>query len=190
MMPLIQTYTGRYINFKTLAYNDYAIEDIAHSLSNMCRFTGHCKEFYSVAQHCVIASNNVADEYKLEALMHDAVEAYLGDVSSPLKELLPEYKQLEKNLYADIANYFGYPEKTSQTVKNIDLVMLATEKRDLMTDTPVKWGILDGIVPLQEKIVPWCPNQAKSTFLETFRRHNAQKPNQNKTDLYRSSCYR
>lgn len=168
MLPIIQTYSGSYINFLDFTENVYKIDDIAHALSNICRFTGHCKEFYSVAQHCVIASHNVPKEYALDALMHDAVEAYLGDVSSPLKQFLPEYKRIEKELYADIAASFGFNERTPDVVKHIDLVMLATEKRDLMIEADLIWGFLENIEPLPEEIQTWAPTLACRRFLSRY----------------------
>lgn len=168
MAPIVQTCSGSYINFLDFSENVYEIHDIAYALSNICRFTGHCKKFYSVAQHCVIASYNVPLEYALDALMHDAVEAYLGDVSSPLKQLLPEYKRIEKALYADIAASFGFNERTPDVVKHIDLVMLATEKRDLMSKPNTVWGILENIEPLTENIEPLTPTFAYMSFMTRY----------------------
>lgn len=170
MNPSIKTRSGVYIDFLDTSKNEYLIEDISESLSNLCRFNGHTNGFYSVAQHCYICSLNVPEEYQLEALLHDATEAYLGDVSSPLKKLLPEYKKIEKKHYKAIANVFGIPEETSDVVHHIDLVLLATEKRDLMNTgkDDVIWSVLEGIEPLKTKINPLPPERASWLFYKRF----------------------
>ena len=81
----IQTYNGKLFSLIDPQPEDVHIADIIESLSKQCRFVGHCKYFYSVAQHSVIVSNIVNEEERLAALMHDAVEAYIGDISKPLK---------------------------------------------------------------------------------------------------------
>lgn len=107
MKPWIQTATERVFNFLQPDVNDISIRDIAHALSNICRFTGHVGEFYSVAQHSVLVSYLVNPVYAREALMHDASEAYLGDVHSPLKRELPEYQKIEAECMRAIEKKFG-----------------------------------------------------------------------------------
>lgn len=169
MPPTIQTLSGKYINFVDTTHNEYDINDIAHALSNLCRFTGHCKCFYSVAQHSVHASYLVAPKFAFEALMHDRIEAYMGDMSSPLKHLMPDFKIIEKRLEHDSAPWFYLPSSMSAEVKMADLIMLATEKRDIMKEAPdVVWGILKCIEPAPEIIEPWSPDIAEEKFLHRF----------------------
>lgn len=104
--PWIQTATERVFNFLQPDVNDVCIRDIAHALSNICRFTGHVGEFYSVAQHSVLVSYLVNPIYAREALMHDASEAYLGDVNSPLKHQLPEYQKIEAEVMRAVEKKF------------------------------------------------------------------------------------
>lgn len=169
MLPSIQTRSGKYINFVDYTSNIYDIQDIAHALSNLCRFTGHCSSFYSVAQHCVHASYCVDPEFAYEALMHDRIEAYLGDIASPLKQLLPDYKKLEKGLEEDSAWAFMLPLKMSPEVREADIKMLATEKRDLMVETPdIIWGIIQGVEPCLDIIEPWSPEYSYIMFMKRY----------------------
>jgi hypothetical protein len=171
LLPTIQTFSGRYISFVDFSQNEYDVVDIAHSLSNLCRFNGHCTQFYSVAQHCVLASYVVPEEYAFEALMHDRTEAYLGDMASPLKNLMPEFKALERSMEADSAKFFNLPYDISPIVKDADYRMLITEKRDIMVDTPgrVEWDGFSNYPPLEETITPWTPHSSKNMFLARFR---------------------
>lgn len=170
MHPSILTFSGKYINFLDPSVNDYDIVDIAEGLGKICRFTGHSRVFYSVAQHSVLCSYNVPKEYALEALLHDATEAYLGDVSSPLKSILPDYVRLEEMHYAAISKKFGIPEQVSDVVKYVDLVLLKTEKRDLMLrgDNSPFWAFLEVVDVLKAKIYPVSPEESTHLFLKRF----------------------
>ena len=115
--------------------------------------------------------------------MHDASEAYLGDVSSPLKCLLPEYKIIESRLELAIRRKFLLPEEQSECVIKADLIMLATEKQYLMPVSDVKWEVLEGVEPLTDFIeATWNPISAKTYFLDRFfelvnnELHNTIKP--------------
>ena len=90
----IRTFTGKVFDLKILDPESICIEDIAHALAKTTRFGGHLKEFYSVAQHSVLMAQLVPSELKVEALLHDASEAYLGDMPSPFKKMMPEYKKI------------------------------------------------------------------------------------------------
>lgn len=169
MDPTILTQSGCYINFVDLESNEYRIDDIAHALSNIGRFNGHTKKFYSVAQHCVLASRYAEIGFELEALMHDSTEAYIGDITSPLKKILPEYQSIEHLMYKDLSKYFGFPSVITKEVKEIDIRMLATEKRDLMPKEKTEWPFLNGFEPYEDKIRPWSPRKAKKEFLKRYK---------------------
>lgn len=172
MNPTILTHQGSEINFEDSFNNVYNIEDIAHALSNLCRFTGHTREFYSVAEHSYYVSTIVPPQHALAGLLHDAAEAYLGDVSSPLKALLPDYKTLERQIEMQIFQTFDLPASLPAEVKHADLVMVATEKRDLMPVTANQWPGLAarGIHPRADLVIrPWPPGQAKAFFLARFK---------------------
>jgi 5'-deoxynucleotidase YfbR-like HD superfamily hydrolase len=166
--PHILTASGIYFSLDRPDPATIYIADIAHALSQLCRFTGHCRELYSVAQHSYVVSQLVPPEERLAGLLHDAAEAYLGDVSSPLKQLLPQYQALEGLVHQAICVRFGISPKQSDDIKRADLIMLATEKRDLMGNRGGIWPILDGIEPMPRRITPWPAFVAKKAFLDRF----------------------
>ena len=145
-----------------------AIEDIAHGLAYQCRFNGQTKTFYSIAQHSLIVASLVPPPLRLAALLHDAAEAYLGDMVKPLKVLLPEFAALEDKVTAIIAATYGIDFSDYAPIKRADLVALATEKRDLMPHSAERWAYLDGIAPLPGIIVAMDPGEAKLCFLQRF----------------------
>lgn len=169
-MNRILTYSGRSLDFRNPDPAGIAIGDIAMALSRACRFSGQCRLFYSVAQHSVLASLIVPAEHAQEALLHDATEAWLGDVSTPLKALLPEYVRIEKGLDRVVRKKFGLPEEMSGPVHRADRVLLATEKRDLMAEDPEEWPVLAGVDALPDPIVPWREAEAREIFLERWAR--------------------
>ena len=166
--PWIETYSGLKFDFLNPDVNSIRIKDIAHALSNICRYTGHTKEFYSVAQHSVYVADCVLKEDALAGLLHDATEAYLTDISKPLKVLLPRYCELEDFIWTKIAERFGLPEKLPISVKDADWRLLATEKRDLLSCSGPAWNTVIGIECLPEKIVPWEPKFAEEMFLNRY----------------------
>ncbi|RYM48030.1 HD family hydrolase [Serratia proteamaculans] len=175
-MSWILTFTGKRFDYAAPSVDDICIEDIAQALSHECRFNGHIPEFYSVAQHCVIASQIVPPEYALEALLHDAHEAYCKDIPSPLKHLIPDYRGIENNIDFVIRYKFNLPAKNSPAVKHADLVMLATERRDLDIDDGTPWPMLEGITPSEDFLVsPVNPVQARTMFLQRFHQLTAER---------------
>ena len=164
----ILTNSRRHLDLSTPDPEAIEIGDIALGLSRECRFSGQTRWFYSVAQHSVLASRIVPEKFALEALLHDATEAYLRDLPYPLKRLVPEYARIEKVFDRVLRKCFGLPEEMSPTVHRADRILLATEKRDLMPDDGTPWPILEGIEPLPERIVPWTPERSMGLFLRRF----------------------
>ena len=164
----IQTYSGMQINPLYPSASDICFSDIAHALSNICRFTGHCSEFYSVAQHSVHAAELVSKENSLWALLHDASEAYLCDIARPVKysKELIGYIGFEKNLQTEINLKFGLTGDCPEEVKKIDNVLLVTEARDFGLLTP-EWDDYK-TKPLGIKINAWSPRLAKERFHEKY----------------------
>lgn len=149
---------------------DVCIEDIAHALANVCRFAGHCSVFYSVAQHSIHVSHLVPAEDALAGLLHDATEAYIGDMCRPLKALMPEYQEAEQRLWNVIADRFGLNRVMPLMVKAADDIALATERRDLVVKPfNHEWSFIPkGIAPDDVRIVPIQPGLAREAFLARF----------------------
>jgi 5'-deoxynucleotidase YfbR-like HD superfamily hydrolase len=171
-MSWIVTNTGKRVDLNNVQLNQICIEDIAVSLSKQCRFNGHCNGFYSVAQHSVLVSEIVSTEFKFEALMHDATEAYIGDMVSPLKGLIPDFQRYEDYLWQVIATKFGLNPRLSADTKQADMIMLATEKRDLMPHHPDPWPALEGITPINHCITAWGSKISYDRFMEAFNQLN------------------
>lgn len=141
------------------------IEEIAHALGNICRFTGHTSEFYSVAQHSVLVARILPPGLQLWGLLHDAAEAYLCDLASPVKSQCPGYKAAEERLEQRIANEFGLPWPMPPEVKIADEILFETERRDLM---PYFVERSFDVKPLTTRIIPWVPAHARRVFLSAF----------------------
>lgn len=168
MHKTIQTASGIVISLEDPSANIYSIHDIGYALSQLCRFNGHCTPFYSVAQHCVSVSNIVSPEHALEALLHDAAEAYIGDVTSPLKAMLKDFKEIERKVERSIRISFGLPVELHSEVKAADLRLLATEQRDLMPKLKEPWGITAGVPTLAYHIEPLNSGAAYHLFMDRY----------------------
>ena len=139
-----QTFTGRAVYPLDMRPEDVCLVDIAHALAMQCRFAGHCREFYSVAQHSLLVCDEVialgGDEDEARwGLLHDASEAYLVDLPAPVKRSVSGYTDLEARAQAAIALHFGLVWPFPAVVNMADLVLLATEARDLMAPPPQAW---------------------------------------------------
>lgn len=167
-----RTYHGNCVHPLSPKPGEIDIEDIARSLSQQCRFLGHTEAIYSVAQHSVLVSEIVPCEDALWGLLHDASEAYLGDLPSPIKRE-PEmsfYRVVEGRLMLAVCHKFGLPAEMPQSVMAADKIILATEFRDVTTVDDLDWIIREcGHAPLDRRITPWPPVVAEDRFLARFR---------------------
>jgi len=136
----MQTFTGRQFWPLDPRPEEICIEDIAHSLSMYCRFGGHCKEFYPVGEHSLFVMRLVPEKDKLQALLHDAPEAYLGDVINPLKRMLPEYQRAEHAVWLAVCERFDISPCLSEAVRYADRIAVMTERRDICSPPPASWG--------------------------------------------------
>lgn len=162
----MQTATGRQFWPLDPDPDDICIEDIAHALSNMCRYGGHTLSFYSVAQHSVIVSRHCPQSLRLTGLLHDASEAYIADIIRPVKPFLQNYKSIEIDVERAIAKRFSLPYPWPEEVKKVDNRILFDERDQLMADPPRPWNLHGG--PLGVRIDPWQPERAKSEFLGVY----------------------
>lgn len=170
------TNSGKAVYPLHLTADDICIEDIAHALSNICRYNGHTKRFYSVAEHSCLVARLCPPELFLCGLMHDAPEAYIGDHIRPIKALMPDIKKLDDDIWAVIAEKFNLPAVIPDEVHHADMVALAIERRDVIAHPDeYEWGelpeipdghTLNGVE--HEMFINWHPSFWKFSFLEDF----------------------
>lgn len=170
----IGTYTGKAFSVMhpEMSKADINIYDIAHALALACRWTGHVRRHYSVAQHSVLVAkwleeNGYDRTTQKLGLFHDASEAYISDISRPVKEELSNYKQIEERLMAVILEKYNLPALWS-AIKIADDALLVTEWRDLMRAGPRKWDYQPKAGAQKKTIRPWWPTRAEFQFLWTY----------------------
>lgn len=176
--PYIETSAGR--KFFALAESPgFVITEIAHALSNICRYGGHCSNFYSVAEHAVLVSE-IMEKWKLgdpyEGLHHDDTEAYLVDIPGPWKCRLPDYIAMEEQLDSKLRRDYGLPPKKTAECKRADWIALMVEGRSLLVSrgqTMIDGGIPSEYGELADKWIAengksiWCltPAGARTSYL-------------------------
>jgi hypothetical protein len=171
--PWINTVSGRRFHPLDPRPDEIDAEDIGWSLSMVCRFNGGLRQFFSVAQHCVMVANHVPPEHAFAGLLHDASEAYLGDVVTPLKAILDgRYKSLENSVGKAIFERFGLSWPMCPEIKVADQRAVATEIRDL-TPASVYWK--PGTEPYPGKIRAWSQEEAFLTWMNWFKYHQVAK---------------
>lgn len=160
-MAAVQTYSGRFYDLVSPTPDQFALVDIAHHLSQLCRFGGATLQPYSVAQHSLVVSYLVPPEHALEALLHDAPEAYLSDLPAPLKWVLGDgrhrYEDLTRRAEILIAYCLGVPESTyrgDEAVKYADVLALRHESTVWLAGGPGLYRSLD--LEDDEELEPWC----------------------------------
>ena len=169
LAPWILTVSGRRFDLLAPTVDSIDAGDIAHALSQVNRFGGHTRVPYSVAEHSLLVSRIVPVGFALAGLLHDAAEAYVGDVVGPLACRLPAFLEIEARILDAVAIRFSVPRSLfhSPEVRRADRVALLTERRDLLPPSPEPWAedIL-GIEPDAHRIRPVQPQIARDMFLE------------------------
>lgn len=169
----IQTFTGGIFYPLDPRVEEINLQDVAHGLSHKARFTGHTRCFYSTAEHAVRVSKcvemlggSLMQQYV--GLHHDDSDAYIPDVPTPLK-VLPEFqffREVEKKIEHACYQKFGCIVDDYSVVKKADIVLLLTEKRDLMPKINQNWGKFEfEPIPAPYRIRPWSPTKAKEKYL-------------------------
>lgn len=177
MRPVVKIPSGRYFNLVDFSKNIVTIDDVAFSLANINRFTGH-RGTYSVAQHSVLVSYAVPEQYALDGLLHELEEFVLNDISSPVKSLLPDYRALSNRIGEYLAGVFGTAWPHPPEIKIADNCVLAAEVRDLGRpgmlgneehDRDDTWDMIRGLRPYPEyRIRPWAPILAYENFVDRY----------------------
>ena len=162
-MTWITTGSGGRFDYEAPDLAEIHISDIAHALAQICRFTGHTRRFYSVAQHSVLVSQLVPPEHALAGLL------FVGDMATPLKDLVPDYRAIEDRAWSAVATRFGLDTALPPCVKRADIIALATERRDLLPRDGSVWRVLENVVPCFERVEPLDPEAAEALFLSRYR---------------------
>lgn len=167
MAATILLASGHHFDLSAPEDSSFTVGDIAHGLSLICRFGGQCSRPYSVAQHSVFVSRIVPEQHAYEALMHDAAEAFIGDIAKPIKNICPEFQALERRVEAAIFPRLGVPLLMSPEVKRADMIALATEQHQLMPD---RFGrsFAGGHSPLDIKLPAMTWEEARAAFLYRY----------------------
>lgn len=141
--------------------------DIAHSLSMQCRYGGHTKRFYSVAEHCVLMSYAVPAQDAAWALLHDATEAYVSDVISPIKRELPQFREIEEQVMECIVDKYKLGTYAMPaSVVAADLRILLDERAELLPPSRMRWrDEIENLTPLGVPIEGWSPELAEDRYL-------------------------
>lgn len=166
--PYVQHQSGNKLWLNDLDSNKYVISDVAHSLSNQCRYAGHSDIFYSVAQHSVLASQMVTSDVALETLMHDCGESVMPDIPRPVKHFVKGVREFDDMVSASMFKFFNLTWPLDKKVVEADNRMLATEARQFMKNSNIdEWDIGD-IEPYNFIITSWRPEFAKQMFLDRY----------------------
>lgn len=167
----IETRSGKRVSVENPLPNQFDIKDIAYALSNTCRFNGHCSGFYSVAEHSVAVALRLPPDMRLAGLLHDATEAYLGDVPSPIKQFLPDYKAIEQRFEEALATAFMV-DLWQDDVKAADIDALFTEAHFLIPSQGKDWTFFQGPKKFEvnRRLAPVClpPQGAYQLFMGMY----------------------
>jgi len=157
--PFIVTHTGKLFSYRDFTEKDIDIRDIAHALCNLCRYTGHTSQFYSVAQHSMLVADKMPGtrNEKLAALLHDAAEAYTNDLAYLEHNGDKTYLQLQHRITAAIYRKFGI-ESVPESLRSYDLAACVFEAEGLLHLTADQLKEYRFPVHLRNLWTPWEPD--------------------------------
>lgn len=181
----IETASGKQFHPLDPQPDEIDIEDIAHALSHLCRFTGHISEFWSVAQHSLLVDDLLVEHLgepvepiligmRLTALLHDASEAYLNDIAAPIKKLIPDYIEIEQKVTDAVVDKFNIIYPYPKVVKEMDTLALCVEAKHLLPSKGVVWGgdvayiAGDRQLPFYSGIA-WTPLRVRRLFTDRVK---------------------
>lgn len=174
----IPTATGGKVFFDPIDVSQVKLRDIALGLARVCRYGGQLMQtvpFYSVAEHSVWASHIAPTGSRLPALIHDAAEAFIGDVTKPLKRLLPDYQAFERRFEDALWAHFKWPDARTPAVKQADRQMLATERLVCSHHSNIDWTDCEGVAPIKNlKLEFWLPTMAWVVWEDRYKRLTEQ----------------
>lgn len=164
----ITTLSGVRFDLLRINIRDVPLTDIAHSLAMNCRYNGHIKNFYSVAEHSILVSKLVPEEDALWGLLHDATEAFVPDIPRPFKQYIGGFENVEAQIHKGISEVYGLPLQEPDSVYDIDNRIVADEGIVLFPEIP-EW--VSDFVPVgcTDMIKCYTPHQAKEEFLNRFK---------------------
>lgn len=165
----IQTYSGKPFWPLNPRVEDVDVADIAHALSRVPRYLGHTIWHYSIAEHALLVSQAAPPELKMQALFHDASEAYLPDMPSPIKTFIPGYKEWENTLMTIIAEAIGFEWPESAIVKELDRAILKNEREVVMNESVLPWAV-DGTGIANVFVIGYEAQYAEELFLKEYKR--------------------
>jgi hypothetical protein len=170
--PWVLTASGRRFDLLAPRAADVDAQDVAHALARLGRFGGHARALWSVAQHSVLVSRLVPRRLALAGLLHDAAEAYVGDMTAPVRSLVPGHARLEARVLRAVAARFGVPLAAfdDPLVREADARARLAERDALLPPSPIPWAEdLAGLRPARVAIVPLPPPRAEAAFLARLR---------------------
>ncbi len=170
MNTWVVTYTGKKVDLLNLKPEDVSLIEVAHALSQKCRFSGHTDQFYSVAQHSVLLSWKVDVQYAMYALLHDVGETYLPDIPTPIKSRITGFRAIEERNFETIVSVLAPDMKRSGLVRIADQRMCLTEARDLISNADItEWELYQEYKPYETTITPWDALSAEAFFLNRYK---------------------
>lgn len=164
----IKVFSGQYLDLLNPSPEMIDLKSIAHALANTCRFGGHCPRFYSVAEHSIHAASLATDKYRVAVLLHDAAEAYIGDIVKPLKLLLPDLRLIEHRIDLAIRHRFALTDYDHVEIKRCDQLMLKAEKVHFWPDDLEQWEGFAGLEMPDVQIIEYGPDEAERRFMDAY----------------------